>query len=312
MEIQQLRHFVAAAQTKSYVRAARLCSTSRQNIAHSIKVLESECKSTFFKRGASGMELTPQGVQAAKKAETVVGKVDALNLMFSQVEEDDSGLNIAVSTNLFDGMPPCTEEFFMTLPDTMRFTELDCERCYNAVRQGEADVAIVMCMQREFDGCDVFEVAGSASYALVGSDSPLAKKRCVAAGDLAGCELAVMSDPDFQYAPLVAQLAEAGYRHDGYSVVSGTNAVVHMVKRGSVAFVSGVFASDPPSGTVAVPLSDPRLSWHFYMLFRPYAHNFRTVMDLCENVHHAFECDERSYGSVVCPSLVSRFGVSPA
>lgn len=304
MEIRQLRHLLAAAECENYSLAAEKCSTSRQNIAHSIKVLESECDTTLFERDGGAMVLTPAGRKVVERAQGIIGKVDALSLMFSADDAEDPGLSIAVSTNLFDGMPPHTESFFTGLPGDMRFFEMDCERCYDAVRSGSADVAIVMCMQREFPGCDVFEVAGSAAYALVSCNSELAGARSVAAGDLTKYELAVMSDPEFQYAPLVGQLDALGYDRSHYGVISGTSAVLHMVKRGAVAFVSGVFASSAPEGVAAIPLSDPRLSWHFYMLFRPNARNFRAVMDFCASVRSAFAHDEREYGDMVRPSLI--------
>ena len=50
MEIHQLRHMLAAAEHTSYAQAAKSCFTSRQNIAHSIKALESELGIVLFER----------------------------------------------------------------------------------------------------------------------------------------------------------------------------------------------------------------------------------------------------------------------
>ena len=299
MELQQLRHLVAAARTGNYSQAAEQCSTSRQNIAHSIKVLEGECETTFFERTQNGMELTPAGRRAVEKAETIVNKIEALSFMFPDEEGERLHLSIAVSTNLFDGMPPQTEAFFMGLPDEMGFLEMDCGRCHDAVRLGKADVAIIMCMERSFSGCEVYEVAGSRTYALVSAESDLAKKASVSVDDLLGRELAVMSSPDFQYAPLFAQLDERGYDRARCRVVSGTTAVLHVVRRGTVGFVSGVFAASPPVGFVAVPLEDQSLNWHFYVLLRPHARNFSLLMKFCESVRGAFERDEAAYRAML-------------
>lgn len=293
MEIQQLRHLIAAAETANYSQAAERCSTSRQNVAHSIKMLEGECATTLFERSGNSMVLTPAGRQAVRKAAEIVAKVDALSLMFAARDDAaDALISIAVGTNLFDGMPAHTEAFFMSLPEQTHFLEMDCGRCYDAVRRGAADVAVIMCMERAFPGCDVYEVAGSTAFALVGEASPLARRESVAAADLKDCELAIMSSPEFQYAPLFAQLDALGFDRSSCGVVSGTGAALRMVKRGAVAFVSGVFAASPPAGTVAVPLADARLNWHFYMLIKPNARNFRQVMELCERARNAFVRDE--------------------
>lgn len=65
MEVQQLRHLQAAANSTSYAQAAKKCFTSRQNIAHSIKALESELGVVLFFRKGNTMELTPDGKQVA-------------------------------------------------------------------------------------------------------------------------------------------------------------------------------------------------------------------------------------------------------
>ena len=51
MELKQLRHVQSAARHSSYARAAAECFTSRQNIAHSVKMLESENRRRNFRDG---------------------------------------------------------------------------------------------------------------------------------------------------------------------------------------------------------------------------------------------------------------------
>ena len=48
MEIQHLRHLVAASESTSFAKAAKKCFTSRQNIAHSIKVIEGKLGTSLF------------------------------------------------------------------------------------------------------------------------------------------------------------------------------------------------------------------------------------------------------------------------
>ena len=61
MEIQQLRHLQAAANSQSYAQAAKKCFTSRQNIAHSVKALEGEVGTPLFERKGNRMVLTEEG-----------------------------------------------------------------------------------------------------------------------------------------------------------------------------------------------------------------------------------------------------------
>lgn len=282
MEIQQLRHFIAASRAGGYAQAAEACSTSRQNVAHSIKVLESECEATLFEKVGNSMALTPAGVQAMRLAERIVEKVDALTVMFSQVESDRE-MSVAVSTNLLDGITHHVADFFESLPDSARVFEMDCGRCHEAVVYNRVDIAILMCMERVFTDCDVFELARSRTYALVDASSTLSSRDSITVDDLVGRELVVMSDPSFQYEPLFAEFHDMGVSASS-GVISGTSAALHMVKRGAIGFVSGGFASDLPEGVSAVPLADDRFDWHFYALFKLNSVNHQAVLDVCSHL----------------------------
>ena len=72
MEIQQLRHVLAAAQASNYSQAAKKCFTSRQNIAHSVKVIENELDVTMFNREGSEMVLTPEGKRVVRQAGEII------------------------------------------------------------------------------------------------------------------------------------------------------------------------------------------------------------------------------------------------
>lgn len=292
MDIQQLYHLVIAADSASYSEAAQRCGTSRQNISHSIKLLEAQCGTVFFKRSRGGMVVTPAGKQAVQKAQEIIGQVDALYAAFDRDSALEPHMRIAISTNLFDGMPPHTKDFFMGLPEGMQFIEMSCKGCYDSVCMGSSDVAIIMCMMRRFEGCYAFEIAGSTVYALVKDTSPLASATSLKVSDLIGYTLVVMSDLNYQYAPLAAQLDGLGFDRSNCVVISGTSTALNMIARGAVGFVSGVYASNAPSGTVAVPLQDSRLGWRFYMLFKTGNRDARAIGDLYEGMCEAFANDE--------------------
>lgn len=82
MEIQQLRHLQAAANSQSYAQAAKKCFTSRQNIAHSVKALEGEVGTPLFERKGNRMVLTEEGRQVAYVVDEVLERVDRLGSMF--------------------------------------------------------------------------------------------------------------------------------------------------------------------------------------------------------------------------------------
>lgn len=295
MEIQQLRHLRAAANSSSYAQAAKKCFTSRQNVAHSIKALEGELGVLLFARKGNSMELTPEGERAAFAANEILNRIESLKLMFSDGGSADLTLNLAVSINLFAGMPSGVDEMFIVHSDTLRFLELDCEECYKRVCSGEVDAAVIMSMERQFPECDVVEIGRSSSYVVANENAALAQKESLVAADLHDQRLLLMSDIEFQYSPLLAQLSALGVENPDVSIVPSTSTMIHLLRtrcEGLVSIVSKRFALTPPRDTVAVPVGDPRLDWHFYVLYNTETDKKLAAMQLVREIRAAFALGE--------------------
>ena len=293
MEIQHLRHLVAASESASFAKAAKKCFTSRQNIAHSIKVLENKLGVVLFERKGNEMLLTPDGVEAASAAREIVEQVENFDVMFAQNTLPGDMLTLTVSTNLFAGIPSSTDEFIHSYSDKLRIRECDCEKCYELVHTERADLAIVMCMKREFPECNAREIASSRSYAVVNTNSPLARKSHLSMMDLKGQELLLMSKPPFQYEPLFSQMKDLRFNQNEVSVITSTSSMVHMVRRYKVmGLVSRKFAIDPPKDIRTVPIDDPRLDWHFYVLFQMDVGKFAAISKLIRGIQATFEGDK--------------------
>lgn len=290
MEIQQLRHLLAAAENSSYAQAAKKCFTSRQNVAHSVKAIENELDVTLFEHKGNGIALTPVGRQVAHQAGEIIAKVDNLHVMFASSDLYDAGFNLAVSTNLFAGIPSSTDAFFAEHSDKLRYSEFSCEECYKSACAGKSNVAVIMCMERKFPDCNAVEIASSVSYVLMDASSELAQKKSLVAADLKDQKLMLMSKPVFQYESLFAQLDSMGFDRANVGVVPSTSTMIHMMKRhGGMGIVSGRFATDPPKGVVAIPFSDSQLHWRFYVLYRTSGINSRSVMKLTQDIRSTFK-----------------------
>lgn len=297
MEIQHLRHLVVASESTSFAKAAKRCFTSRQNIAHSIKVMENKLGTLLFERKGNEMVLTPDGIEAARAAREIVEQVENFDVMFAQSSLPSDILTLAVSNNLFAGIPSSTDEFIHSYSDNLRIRECDCEKCYELVLTERTDLAIVMCMKREFPECNVREIASSQSYAVVNVDSPLAQKDRLSVMDLKDQQLMLMSKPPFQYEPLFSQMQELHFDQNAINVITSTSSMVHMVRRYKVmGIVSKKFAVEPPKDIRTVPIDDPRLDWHFYVLFQMDVKKFATIARLIRGIQDTFEGD-RNYVS---------------
>lgn len=289
MEIQQLRHLLAAAEHSSYAQAAKRCFTSRQNVAHSVKMIERELGVSLFERRGNEMVLTTEGKRVAKEASSIVAKVDNLRVMFSTAAGSSERLTFYVGTNILAGIPASVDAYIATHADKLQMIEASCEFSYKQVCSGKADIALIMCMERRFPECDSLEVSSSISYAITAADSPLAKLPSLTAANLKDMRLLLMSEPPFQYEPLFEQLDSLGFDRRAVSVIPSTSSMVHIMKsRKSVGIVSEKFSIDPPRGSIAVPIADTRLNWHFYLLYQAGSEKYPYIAKFAEGVRKAF------------------------
>lgn len=207
MELQQLRYLNAVADAGSFSQAARDCFTSRQNITHAIKSLESEMGVAFFKRSGNKTVLTASGQQAVHRAHEILRLVGDFESYFHETEHGGF-VSFALSTNIFISIPHETEEYLTNISDHVRVEELSCSSCYEGVCSGDLDVALVLCMEQYFPGCISYELASSDVFLLVSDDSVLAKKEALTLDELLDQQLLVMSEPSFQYRNLEKSFAE--------------------------------------------------------------------------------------------------------
>ena len=99
----------------------------------------------------------------------------------------------------------------------------------------------------------------------------------------------LMSEPPFQYEPLFEQLDSLGFDRRAVSVIPSTSSMVHIMKsRKSVGIVSEKFSIDPPRGSIAVPIADMRLNWHFYILYQASSEKYPYIAKFAEGVRRAF------------------------
>lgn len=78
MELEQLRLFVAAAETGGYARAARTLYTSHSTISRAVTALEKELGVTLISRSNRIQGLTPAGELLLREGKTLLTEADEL------------------------------------------------------------------------------------------------------------------------------------------------------------------------------------------------------------------------------------------
>jgi|GEM_PF-6791073 len=77
MEFKQIKYFIAAAETKSISRAARMLSISQPTLSIALKKLEEEVGAELISRKGKGFELSPAGEAFLKRVEPAVREIEA-------------------------------------------------------------------------------------------------------------------------------------------------------------------------------------------------------------------------------------------
>ena len=76
MDIQQLRYYIAAAESCNFSKAAKDCFVVQSTISKQISLLEDELKVSLFSRGKKGLSLTDEGLFLLGEARKIVALAD--------------------------------------------------------------------------------------------------------------------------------------------------------------------------------------------------------------------------------------------
>lgn len=270
MEIRQLKYLVMASRTRNFSQAAARCFTSRQNLTSAIRELEAELGAEFFRIVGNKPVLTQEGELAYRKAEQILRQADELQGMFAPAEQHAgqelsvlypvymrlANDNVYSAAKGFDAFPLALDE---QMPDV----------CYEKVRQGRADLALVYALTREFPGCESVYMGSAPIRILVGEGCPLAGRHRVAMADLAGYDLLLLPNREFVYQRFMEVFRDCGLSERRIHTVVDYSLMTEQVRRGtSAAVCSKTFPGELPAGVASVPFEDIGCEWCLYLLFQ--------------------------------------------
>jgi len=98
MEIRQLKHFLAIAESGSFTRGAEKAHLSQPAISASIAKLEDELKKPLFIRNKKQATLTPEGKRLRKSAQVILDEYKQVKRSFSD-NVSTTTLNLSVASN---------------------------------------------------------------------------------------------------------------------------------------------------------------------------------------------------------------------
>jgi len=147
MDVRQLRHFAAVAQTLHFGRAAEGLGMSQPPLSQSIMALERELGASLFVRTKRSVALTPFGAEWLTHVRSVLDGVNALPEVARRLRDGAAGhLAISfVSTADYSILPMLVRRYAGLFPDVeIALTEATSDVQIAALLQGKGHVGLVI------------------------------------------------------------------------------------------------------------------------------------------------------------------------
>ena len=147
MELRQLQHFIAAARTEHFTRAAKRLNIVQSALSNSIRSLEAELDAQLFVRTTRTVRLTAAGRALLNKAESVLESVEDARQAVRAVSRGDAG-RIAIGTvqslPAFLQLPSVLAGFHARYPQVeVRLIQAGAPHLLEKLRNGLLDLAFM-------------------------------------------------------------------------------------------------------------------------------------------------------------------------
>lgn len=225
--------FVALEETRHFTRAAERCHTSQPAFSAMIRKLEEVAGTRLFERDTRNVTLTPEGELFSEVARALIADIEAaFDDMADYLARRRGRVSIAALPSLAArALPAVIAEYRHLYPGVaVSLHDALSDQCLALLRQRKADLVLTApgANFNEFDS----RVLGSDPFYLVcRRDHPLAKKRRIRPGDLAGHEIVHLAKSSSvrQYADIL--LRDVAAVHSGFEV-EHLATVAGLVERG--------------------------------------------------------------------------------
>jgi len=187
VDIQALRYAVTLAEELHFRKAAERHYIAPQAFGRHVRALEKEIGARLFDRTSRRVTLTPAGVRLVDRARDVLARVDTLAAVADEAPPDADIIRVGVlGFGAADRWKDLRELIHAQLPDAVLVhIELDWDSQYDAVRDGDVDVAVVHDVG-PVDGLRLDHVLRTGRVAVVPVSSPLAEAEWLDAEELDG------------------------------------------------------------------------------------------------------------------------------
>ena len=280
MEFQQLRYFVAVAESGKFTAAARDLHVAQPSVSKQVRKLEAELGAVLLERGKSGVALTDAGAILLPWAKRVLADLDGARSEVAGLATLERGrLSVGATPSLSTVLlPRVLAAFHAEHPGiTLSVVEAGSRDLVDRLAAGDLDLALVILPLPHEELFETTPLIREELVLAVAKTHPLARRKTVRVSDLRGVPLVMFRDGyDLRSATLTA-CEQAGF-HPTFAIEGAEmDGVLRMAAAGVGVAVVPSMVVEPGGPLVAVRISQPMLSRSVGVAFRRDRHHSRAA-----------------------------------
>ena len=268
MTLNQLEYFCTVCRYHSITRAAEILFVSQPTISMSIRKLEEEFGLSLFRHNGNRIELTQEGMEFCRMAETLLQQSQDMYTEFAKIAGGKWPLKIGIPPLISTIFFPRMIDAFQAENDIpVQLFEYGSVRACSLVDSGELDVALVNMDYYNIDELNHHVIMEDDYVFCVSRTHRLAKSEQVTFSMLADEQIIVFNTDSVQNATVDAGFRGAGLRPNIFMHCSQLGTILNFVRGGQYgAFLYSRLAVNPRD-FVLLPVS-PRITSRFGVVWK--------------------------------------------
>jgi DNA-binding transcriptional LysR family regulator len=280
VELQQLRYFVAVAETGKFTTAARDLHVAQPSVSKQVRKLETELGAVLLERRKAGILLTDAGAILLPWAKRVLADLDGARSEVAGLATLERGrLSVGATPSLSTVLlPRVLAAFHAEHPGvTLNVVEAGSRDLVDHLAAGDLDLALVILpVPRE----ELFETTPLIREELVlavAKKHPLARRKTVKVSELRGVPLVMFRDGYDLRSATITACEQAGF-HPTFAIEGAEmDGVLRMAAAGVGVAVVPSMVVERGGRLVAVRIAQPTLSRSVGVAFRRDRHHSRAA-----------------------------------
>jgi len=271
MELQQLRYFVAVADTGTFTGAARELHVAQPSVSKQVRKLETELDATLLERRKAGISLTDAGAILLPWARRVLADVDGARSEVAGLASLERGrLSVGATPSLSTVLlPRVLASFHVAHPGvTLSVVEAGSRDLVERLATGDLDLALVILPLPREELFVTLPLLREELVLAVSKRHPLAARKTVRVGELRGVPLVMFRDGYDLRSATIAACEQAGF-HPTFAIEGAEmDGVLRMAAAGVGVAVVPSMVVEKGGPLVAVRLVQPTLTRSVGVAFR--------------------------------------------